>query len=134
MSSPSSTAFGLTWDPSSERPGNTRAALHGCKQGIAMQNTMLLSLSVPVTSIPPFWVAMCSLQAEELCLLHFCRMTGKGESHADCRLLQPIQHFDGKFKKKSLSHPGPAGYKERHFHTAAGGVTAAWTNAAEIWI
>lgn len=67
MSSSSSTAFGLvTWDPYSGRPGNTHAALHGYKQDTAMQNTTLLSLSVPITSILSFWVAMCGLWTEEL--------------------------------------------------------------------
>lgn len=47
---------------------------------------------------------------------------------SDCCNTQP---FGGKFKKKSLSRLGPAGHKERHFHTAAGDVTAAWTNCQE---
>lgn len=58
----------------------------------------------------------------------------KGDSHADLRLLQLIQPFDGKFKKKSPSHLSPAGHKERHFHIAAEGVVAAWRNTAESWI
>lgn len=61
-------------------------------------------------------------------------MTGKGESHVELRLLQLIQPFDGKFKKKPLSHLGPTGHKERHFHAKSGGEAAAWSNAAEIWI
>lgn len=77
---------------------------------------------------------MCSLQTKELCLLRLCRVTGKGESRVELRLLQLIQPFDGKFKKKSLSHLGPAGCQERLFHAEGGGVAAAWTNAAEIWI
>lgn len=134
MSSSGSTAFGLvTWDPYSGRAGNAHTALYGCKQDMAMQHITLLSFSMPITSMPSFWVAMCGLQTEELCLLNFCRMIGKGESHADRRLLQLVQPFDGKFKKESLSHLGPAGHKERHFHTTAGGVTAAWAKAAEIW-
>lgn len=103
------------WDPYSGRPGNSHDAPHGCKQGTAMQNTMLLSLSEPVTSTPSFWVPRCSLQSEELCSLHFCRMIGKGKSHADLRLLQLIEPLDGKFKKKSLSHRGPAGHKGEAF-------------------
>lgn len=86
MSPSSSRAFGLVrWDSYSGRPGNTHAALHGCKQGMAVQNTTFLAL-------------------------------------------------DGKFKKKSLSHLGPTGHKERHFHAKSGGEAAAWSNAAEIWI
>lgn len=103
------------WDPYSGRPGNSHAALHGCKQGTAIQNTTLLSLSEPVTSTPSFWVPTCSFQSEELCLLRFCRMRGKGKSHADLRLLQLIEAFDGKFNKKSLSRRGPAGHKGEAF-------------------
>lgn len=95
MSSSGNIASGLvTWDPYSVRPVNTHASLHWHKQGMVIQNTMLLSLSVPVTFISSFWVALCGFQTEELCLLHFRRVIGMGESHADLRLLQLIQTFD----------------------------------------
>lgn len=37
--------------------------------------------------------------------------------------------------QEEISVPfGPSACKERHFHTTAGSVTAAWTNTGEIWI